>query len=122
MRNKSKPMARVISIDLSADDAVSKFEALLNDNDVIFTRGAPPCGTASKAREIPIPLWKLKQGAPNILPLRSSAFPAGLQGLSGDDKVRVMTANRIYANMCRIIMICHARHIAWSIENPENAL
>ena len=34
LRNKSKPMAPVIYIDLSADDAVSKFEALLDGNDV----------------------------------------------------------------------------------------
>ncbi len=113
MRNKSKPLAPVILIDLAADDAVSKLEALLDGNDVVFTHGAPPCGTASNAREIPIPLWKLKQGAPNILPLRSSEFPAGLKSLKGDDKIRVLTASRIYANLCRIIMTCHARHIIW---------
>ncbi len=46
MKNKSKPLAPVILIDLAADDAVSKFESLLDGNDVVFTHGAPPCGTA----------------------------------------------------------------------------
>ena len=48
-----------------------------------FVFAAPPCGTASRARERPIP------GVPNPpAPLRSSEFPDGVGGLAGADKLK----------------------------------
>ena len=43
---------------------------------------APPCGTASAARQKPIPSF-IKNGVPSPQPLRSSAFPLGLPNLRG---------------------------------------
>ena len=44
---------------------------------------APPCGTASQARSIPLPSGK------GPVPLRSETHPCGLPDISGIDKERV---------------------------------
>jgi hypothetical protein len=52
---------------------------------------APPCGTASAARNIDIP------GEDPPKPLRSFEQPDGISGLSGLDLVRVSAANVLYS-------------------------
>ena len=52
---------------------------------------APPCGTASAARNIDLP------GEDPPKPLRSFEQPDGISGLSGLDLVRVSAANVLYS-------------------------
>ena len=74
-----------------------------------------PCGTASRAREIPI-----EGGGPE--PMRSPEFPDGLPNLRHRDKERVRKANLVYAAACRLILACHETGTAWTLENPTNSL
>ena len=74
-----------------------------------------PCGTASRAREIPI-----EGGGPE--PIRSPEFPDGLPNLRHRDKERVRKANLVDAAACRLILTCHETGTAWTLENPTNSL
>ena len=61
---------------------------------------APPCGTASKAKDIPA---FDHQGNPISLPLRSSDFPDGLPDLPPHQHSRVLAANTLYTLVAKII-------------------
>ena len=56
----------------------------------------PPCGTASRARNIPVKRKLRSKGAPNPKPLRSSKFPLGFPWLKGVNKAKVAAANCLY--------------------------
>ena len=83
-------------------------------DDVAWVHWAPPCGTFSRAREIPRP------DAPK--PLRSVHRPAGLKGLSGTDALRVRSANSLLAFMASCCESLAQRHLCWCIENPARSL
>ena len=79
---------------------------------------APPCGTASRAREIPLGHGRGPR------PLRSELWPLGLPGLTEADQARVDSANAIYvraANFCLWLREQAAKHGLLShfcVENP----
>ena len=82
----------------------------------------PPCGTASRARNIPIKKKLIKKGAPNPQPLRSSAHPLGFPWLKGINQAKVQAANCLYEFSARLIQICNAHDVLFTVENPENSL
>ena len=82
----------------------------------------PPCGTASKARNIPIKRKLVKRGAPNPQPLRSSAYPLGFPWLKGLNKVKVQAANCLYEFSANLVMLCEKYDVLFTVENPENSL
>ena len=76
---------------------------------------APPCGTASRARNIPV---KNKHGKPFAEPLRSDLFPDGIPSLENIDLDRVLAANTLYEFCENICSLCDSLHIKWIVENP----
>ena len=77
---------------------------------------APSCGTASRARERPIPGQK---SCPK--PLRSTSQPDGLDGLTGIDKYKVEMANQLYDAVFHITECAVELDICVAIENPTNS-
>ena len=73
---------------------------------------APPCGTSSRAREIPFP------GEDEPRPLRSVECPEGLPGLGPSDAERVAKANELYRLTARIWGFCCENDIVVIIKNP----
>ena len=82
---------------------------------------APPCGTSSRARNIPIRTAKgRRKGGPP--PLRSLAYPEGLPDLVGVNRTRVRLANKLY-KFCRDLMdLCHGLDVLFIVENPQSSL
>ena len=80
---------------------------------------APPCGTASKAKDIP-PAFE-QAGRPISLPLRSTEFPDGLPGLSSSQWSRVLAANELHVFVSTIVHLCEDLRIPWVIGNPANS-
>ena len=82
---------------------------------------APPCGTSSRARNIPLRTahGKRKRGPP---PLRSMDYPEGLPGLTGVNRTRVRQANKLY-EFCRKVMdLCVEVGALCIVENPQSSL
>ena len=79
---------------------------------------APPCGTCSRAREIPVPGSHPRSGPQ---PLRSAEYPDGLPNLSGDDLQRVISANRTYEFLAKVATLCHSRGVLFACENPHRS-
>ena len=120
---KDKPEGRVFWHNLATDQGFENFMELLeaNKGSIKVVYMSPPCGTASRAREI-------RRRKPNSegkiidpKPLRSDAHPDGLPWLKGIAKEKVRIANVLYANMVRLAEWCDQNGIAWAIENPSNS-
>ena len=77
---------------------------------------APPCGTSSRAREIPVFESGRKRAAPR--PLRNKRWPNGIPSLRGVGALKVKLANKLYAFTRRVIDTCIRLHIPFICENP----
>ncbi len=86
-----------------------------------FAHLAPPCGTASRAREKPLPAHILKLGVKEPQPLRSSQYPMGLPGLEDEDAIRVAAANELYTFTAAFAAECHLLHVLFFFENPKRS-
>ena len=107
--NKDRPLVKTNWLDLSTKIGQSEFWQLYDREEPALVFMAPPCGTASRARDIR--LWGSKRGSMRRLglkgkgrgerqydppPLRSDACPDGLPDISPEHKIRVLQANVLY--------------------------
>ena len=89
--NKDKPETKAYcELDLTLPWGIAELHKLLTRKNVKVTFMAPPCGSASAARQI------RRKSGPGPKPLRSKADPDGLPGLGMTDRQRVSTANKLY--------------------------
>ena len=132
-RNKSTPLVPIVQADLttaegqaivlSALESGEISEVGISPNDstaggIAVVSMAPPCGTASRARERPITPSQRAAGMPEPKPLRDATYPEGFPKLSGADAVRVAAANEIYRFCCKVALRCLQLNIPFWVENP----
>ena len=86
---------------------------ILDTRCVLRIHAAPPCGTASRARDRP-----LSASRHGPTPLRSTQFPWGKPDVSKVDFARLISANRIYIQMAEFCTLAQSKGIGFSIENP----
>ena len=120
-QNKLQPESPAyLRLDLCLADHKRTFWRLLQHPRLLYVHFAPPCGTCSRAREVPI-----KNAKCPPVPLRSELHPRGLPGLQQQNLpqfMRVQLANELYDLMFDAVADLSQRGIAWSIENPRNSL
>ena len=110
--NRFEPEALVLDVDLSDSNSHHLVWAWLRHPRLLFVAMAPPCGTSTRAREIP--------GGPR--PLRSDKHPCGIPGLSPGEQLRVDKANTIYALCIDVAKHCLNSGILFMIDNPDRSL
>ena len=115
-RNVHRNLVPTIILDLSDRAQAQIVIDLLKSGNVALIHAGVPCGTCSRAREIP-----LKSGRPGPPPLRSQEFLFGLPGLSDVDQLKVTKANSIYSNVADIIDEAISLGVLVQIENPKNS-
>ena len=103
-------------LDLASDWGQRKFWKKAKDPYCKLITWAPPCGSASRARE------RRRSSGPDPKPLRSDAQPDGVSGLAGPDLARVAVANKLYKFVAEAIPTMSELGIAWIVENPANSL
>lgn len=119
--NRHTQLFPTVALDLADDEAVQYLSSLLKQKGLVFYfHCAPPCGTASKARERRLPR-KLRRMIKEPKPLRSLLFPHGLPTLQGVDLRRVTTANAIYKNLAFLCEVAILSGCFISIENPSKS-
>ena len=109
-------LAGVITLDITKLEDQRLFLQWLEHPAVCAVFIAPPCGTASAARNIDIP----GEHAPR--PLRTYEEPDGISNLHGLDLMRVGAANILYAFTAEVVEMCCALGILCMVENPRNSL
>ena len=107
----------VLVIDILSVSQVKILEGLLSKGNILYVHFAPPCGTASAARNIK--LHRRRHGPP---PLRSLEHPMGLPQLTSHQRQRVSLANALYVWTCNMVLLLHSKGVGWSIENPSSSL
>ena len=110
----------MVRLNLALDADQRKMLHLLEHPGLKFVFLAPPCGTASRARDIP--MSKGRHGPP---PLRSNEEPLGIASVLAArplDRLRVETANILYTFCAKVLLLCENKGITWCVENPSNSL
>ena len=120
-QNKHKQHVKCFDMDLTVRSYQLHILSLIHDRHFVYVHFAPPCGTASRARERPINPKLIRLGAPSPKPLRDASFPRGLPLLSEHDQVRVDQANIIYDFCVEVAIECANRGVIFSVENPRNS-
>ena len=101
-------------VDLCATEGVELVRRWLAMPNCVGIWFAPPCGTASRAREI--------KGVPGPPPLRSEKFPNGLPQLKGQSLLRVTLANQLYECVSDLVLEAASRNLVIGVENPRQSL
>ena len=109
--------AQVTKIDLTSHENQRLVLSWLERPEVIGVFAAPPCGTATAARQIQLEPYQ--HGPP---PLRSVDMPDGLNDLTGDALIRVSFANMLYSFVAEVMDRCSELGKPCAIENPRNSL
>lgn len=120
-RNRHMPKAACAKIDLASLEGQSLLNDFLCAAVVFFTWLGPPCGTCSRAREIPLTQKQILAGAPRPVPLRSAEHPRGFPWLEGINRTKVELANRIYDYCSDYIDKCLSEGRLFCIENPRGS-
>ena len=111
-QNRFHPLAKICNLSLTEQSSWDYLFWLLDNEYIAFCHMAPPCGTCSRARELP--------GGPP--PLRNEAYPWGFDDLDAQQRARVDAANLIYKAMAKFVEALIFRKIFFAIENPHNSL
>ena len=111
--NKHRPFVHVVELDMRKRSTWSFLEHLARSRRPFHFHAAPPCGTASRARDVP--LSDDQYGPP---PLRSEEYPLGFPWLTGFWKDKVESANSIYLHLVAFCFFLNLMGVGWSVENP----
>ena len=117
--NKKKVRGPVSRVDLCKRENQNLVIQWLHEGRIDGVMLAPPCGTSSRAREIPVFQTGKKRRAPK--PLRSKRWPNGIPSLRGLDATKVKLANKLYAFTRRVIDVCMQKSIPFICENPQRS-
>ena len=111
-QNRFHPLAKICNLSLTLESSWKYLHWLVVTFTVLFCHAAPPCGTCSRARELP--------GGPP--PLRNEAYPWGFDDLTPEQSARVEAANTIYRGLAAFVELLISLGIYFAIENPANSL
>ena len=92
----AQPFAPIVTLDLTTKSGVEILWAILDLRGLAAVHLGLPCGTSSRARELPLPKALRLAGVPEPPPLRSAEHPLGLPNLSPKHQARVDSANALY--------------------------
>ena len=114
--NRHKSFTKIFSLDLTDNKAWAVLDWLRDATTVVAWHLGLPCGTCSRAREIP-----LEDGSQGPPPLRNEQYPLGIPGMSSQDSLKVSQANQLYERACQFVLqllfLCHVI----TIENPTDS-
>ena len=117
----AQPFAPLVTLDLTSKTGCDILWTILSAPGLRAVHLGLPCGTSSRARELPIPQAMRQAGVPEPPPLRSAEFPLGLPNLAPHHQCRVDSANALYFLAVEVILWCFLRGIVVSVENPANS-
>ena len=103
--------APAIKLDLNSPNGREVLMNMMESDSVMWIHFAPPCGTASRARNI-------RRGPHDPPPARSEGWPDGLPNLSGTLQSRVSLANELYSLTSELSKKAYEMGIFTSVENP----
>ena len=127
VHNRQRQKFPCITLDLGSPEGQEIVLRTLRQGRVFSIGVAPPCGTATRAREKSIPAKK-RQGARAPPQLRSDEFPLGLPDALAEnlpftalDADRLLQANAVYDFVSSLLSEAHSLGVHWWAENPSRS-
>ena len=125
--NRARPAGfnQYLELDLRQPQAEETALHVVSEDSTQAVHIALPCGTGSRAREIPLPAWKSQRhlGIPDPGPLRSEAEPWGISTVTDPiDLARLDSSNKLIRFVLKVAAICRTRGIPCIVENPWRSL
>ena len=119
--NRFESKVSFLPVDLSSLSSHRLLDDLVHQVRPLWIHFGIPCGTASRARQLPLSAKARARGVPQPRPLRSAKFPLGLPDLSPSETARVESANAVYRTCVRALFAAWKAHSLVTIENPSRA-
>ena len=114
-------MSTVIIADLTTPEGEELLMSWLSMPNVVGIFLAPPCGSASRARQIPLKRkFGGKRDGPR--PLRTDQFPNGIPNLNPSELSRVSLANQLYHLTAKLVKWAVEFGVIFVVENPQFSL
>ena len=101
--NRFESKVSFLPVDLSSLSSHRLIDDLVHQVRPLWIHFGIPCGTASRARQLPLSAKARARGVPQPRPLRSAKFPLGLPDLSPSETARVESANAVYRTCVRAL-------------------
>ena len=114
-------MSQIVVADLCTPQGVALLWQWLAQENVVAIFLAPPCGSASRARQIPLKRT-LGKNSHGPLPLRDDLFPNGKPGLSFRDRQRISLANKLYHLTSQLVEWANLVGCIVCVQNPQFSL
>ena len=105
-------IARLVRLDLITDSGFSLLMELISNPNCMYVHFAPPCGTASRARDIQ------RHGQRMPARARSDEHPHELPDLEPSLRARVEAASTLYESTAKAVKACVDAGKLVSVENP----
>ena len=113
-------MAQVALADLCTTAGQDLLWQCLANENVVGIFLAPPCGSASRARSIPLKRKRFEDPAPLApRPLRTDAYPNGIPSLPYVDAIKVSKANKLYFLTAQLVQWACNTGVIFCVENPQ---
>lgn len=114
-------MGPLIIADLTTAEGEALLWSWLENPLVVGIFLAPPCGSASRARQIPLKKkFRMRNHGPR--PLRSDKFPNGIPNLRPHERNRVSQANILYFLTAKLVRWADKEGVIFIVENPQFSL
>ena len=114
--NRHKSFTKIFNVDLANDKAWVFLDMLRETTTIVAWHFGLPCGTCSRAREIP-----LADGSWGPMPLRNEQYLLGVPWMSARDETKVQAANQLYERACAFVLhLLFLKHVV-TIENPTDS-
>ena len=119
--NRTRLKAAAVKLDLQQQWVQELIFKEISMGRVDAVHLGPPCGTSSRARNIPIKKRLRRAGAPNPQPLRSDRYPEGLPWIKGINRLKLNAANSLYLFASKIVKLCNKHNVLVTVENPARS-
>ena len=118
---RQKNAGKILVADLTSEEGQQLCWSWIRSPSCMGVFCAPPCGTCSRARGIPVTLPNgVKIAGPQ--PLRSENQPDGVDHMSYLNRRRVWSANTLYKFISDICLFCIEHGMIVVVENPRSSL
>ena len=117
-KRHKQAMSPIVLADLTTTAGIELLMQWLSIPYIVGIFLAPPCGTASRARSIP--MKRKRPGDPEApRPLRSDRHPNGVPFLQFKDRIKVCQANKLYHLTAKLIQWAVDTGCMFCVENPQ---
>ena len=115
-------IAPLVTADLTTPEGEKLLFSWLDSPLVVGIFMAPPCGSASRARQISLGKKRFGVRHHGPRPIRTDQFPNGIPHLAASERDRISLSNSLYHLTAKLVTWASERGCVFVVENPQYSL